>query len=158
MRYLRHPELRNGIGAWGFQGQEAHSQDDKRYQSRSVYPTHSKPNSEMPRFAAEEEFVHRKAIEEMENKPQIRLPQGEGVGIAMEQAGGLGRGKGDWRQEKREATGVLHRCIWVTCFCIFKNTGTLLDLRVVFQSSDVKRPFIIHLCRPSFRVGGPNQP
>lgn len=58
------------------------------------------------------------------NKPQIRLPQGEGVGIAMEQAGGLGMGKGDWRQEKREVAGVLHRCIWVTCFCIFKYTGT----------------------------------
>ena len=30
MRYICHPELRNGIGAWGFQGQEGHSWDDKK--------------------------------------------------------------------------------------------------------------------------------
>ena len=30
IRYICHPELRKGVGTWGFQGQEGHSQDNKR--------------------------------------------------------------------------------------------------------------------------------
>ena len=30
MRLIYHPELRNGIGIWGFKGQEGDSQDDQR--------------------------------------------------------------------------------------------------------------------------------
>ena len=29
MRYICYPELRNGIGAWGFQGQDGHTQDER---------------------------------------------------------------------------------------------------------------------------------
>ena len=30
MRYICHHELRNGIGAWGFKGQENNAQDNKK--------------------------------------------------------------------------------------------------------------------------------
>lgn len=29
LRFMCHPELRNGIGSWGFKGEEGNSQDDK---------------------------------------------------------------------------------------------------------------------------------
>ena len=36
MRYIQHSDLRNGIGAQGFQGQEGSSQDDQKKSRYSV--------------------------------------------------------------------------------------------------------------------------
>ena len=67
----------------------------------------------MTRSVAEEEFFPQGRQLRWENKPQISVPQGKGVGIFMEYAGGLGMGKGDWRQGKCEVTGVLQRGTWL---------------------------------------------
>ena len=40
MRFTCHPELRTGIGAWGFQGQEGHSQDNKKNRCIRCLPCH----------------------------------------------------------------------------------------------------------------------
>ena len=50
----------------------------------------------------------------------------------------LGMGRSDWRQGKCGVTGVLSRCICITCFCIFKMEGLAWSEGGVFQCSNVK--------------------
>ena len=83
--------------------------------------THSKPNTETPRFTAEEEFTHEtakhgKGTTILRSSP----PKLRGLGYYGISKVILGFRKGDWRQGSGKVIGVLSRCIWMTCSRVFK--------------------------------------
>ena len=76
----------------------------------------------------------------------------------------LGMGRGDWRSGKDEVIAVLRRRIWVTCVCLCRKEAFSLMGEWSFPARrpptpllHIKRLFMGHPWRPSFRVGGPNQ-
>ena len=55
-----------------------------------------------------------------ENKSQIHLPEGRGLGYFRDKQVVLGWGKVIGGRLKGEVIDALCMCIWVTCFCIFR--------------------------------------
>lgn len=85
-------------------------------------PMHGKPNTETPRFTAEEEFTH-KTAKHGKGRTILRSSPAKlrGLGYLWAKQGVvLGFRKDDWRQGRGKVIGVLSRCIWMTCFCVFK--------------------------------------